>query len=200
MTGPVCDPERKNIMPVEQRRLRPTDSLFFALFPDAPAAERIENFTRRLCADHRIAGKPLASKRFHISLHHLGNFRGLPPQAVLMAEGAAASITVPPFELVLDHVISFKSKKADNRPLVLGLHREPPSLTELHQILGAALREAGFGQAIRSRFKPHLTLLYGDHQIAQDIEPIAWMVREFVLVHSLLGKTRYIPLGRWRLR
>lgn len=187
-------------MPVEQPRLRATDSLFFALFPDAPVAARIQRVAQELCVEHGIAARPLSAQRFHVSLHHLGHFRGLPPQAVFMARNAASVITMPPFELTFDHVNSFKRRNAVNMPLVMRLHREPLELTELHQTLGAALREAGFGDAIKSSFKPHLTLLYGDQDIVQEIEPIKWTAREFVLVHSLLGKTRYIPLGRWPLR
>jgi 2'-5' RNA ligase len=42
-----------------------------------------------------------------------------------------------------------------------------------------------------------VTLLYDECGIKeQPIEPISWTVNEFVLVHSLLGKGRYIPLGK----
>jgi 2'-5' RNA ligase len=34
---------------------------------------------------------------------------------------------------------------------------------------------------------------------ARAVEPIRWTVREFVLVHSLLGQTRHVPLARWSL-
>jgi len=186
-------------MSVEPRSPRPTDSLFFALFPDAATAERIESFTQKLCADHHVAGKPLATQRLHVSLHHLGNFRGLPPEAVAIAEQAATVVAMPSFELAFDHVISFKSKNADNKPLVLGIRDKPPALKALYETLGAALRQSEFGRNIKSGLTPHLTLLYGNHQITQDIEPITWTVREFVLVHSLLGRTRYIVLGRWPL-
>ena len=33
----------------------------------------------------------------------------------------------------------------------------------------------------------------------QPITRIGWTMREFVLVHSLLGQKRYIPLGKWPL-
>jgi 2'-5' RNA ligase len=46
-----------------------------------------------------------------------------------------------------------------------------------------------------------MTLLYDDRSVAeQAVETIGWTAREFVLVHSLLGQTRHIPLGRWPLR
>lgn len=187
-------------MSTEPRRVIPTDSLFFALFPDLAVSGQIECFVQKLCAENAVIGRPLATKRFHVSLHHLGNFRGLPPEAIVAAEQAASTVAVPPFELTFDHVLSFKSKNADNKPLVLGIHQVPPTLTQLHRTLGIALKQTGFDRTIKTGFKPHLTLLYGDHQIVQGIEPITWTVREFVLVHSLLGKTRYIPLARWPLK
>jgi 2'-5' RNA ligase len=46
-----------------------------------------------------------------------------------------------------------------------------------------------------------VTLLYDERGIAEHaIEPVSWTVREFVLVHSLRGQSKYIPLGRWPLR
>jgi 2'-5' RNA ligase len=44
-------------------------------------------------------------------------------------------------------------------------------------------------------------LLYDDrHLDNQPISPIRWWVREFVLVHSLLGRTHYNFLARFPLR
>jgi len=63
---------------------------------------------------------------------------------------------------------------------------------------GGALAKAGVGAR---QSTPHLTLLYDARRVdEQPIDPIRWTVREFVLVHSLLGQTRYIPLGKWPLR
>lgn len=58
----------------------------------------------------------------------------------------------------------------------------------------------GLGRWVERNFTPHVTLLYDDRSVApQAIEPIAWTVREFVLVHSLLGRTEHRILGRWSL-
>jgi hypothetical protein len=34
----------------------------------------------------------------------------------------------------------------------------------------------------------------------QFVETVGWSVREFVLVHSLLGQTRHVLLARWPLQ
>jgi len=68
------------------------------------------------------------------------------------------------------------------------------------RIFGATMQKAGLGRT-RPQFTPHVTLLYDERGIAeQPIEPINWIVNEFVLVHSLLGRGRYIPLEKWLLR
>ena len=62
------------------------------------------------------------------------------------------------------------------------------------------LREVGLGQFTTAAFEPHVTLAYDVRMIAwRDVAPIAWRAREFVLVHSLLGKTQHVTLGRWTL-
>ena len=209
LTTPVSGQRRNRLgasrdsknMSAETHSVRPTDSLFFALFPDVRTAKHIESVTRTLCAEHRILGKPPAQQRLHVTLHHLGKFRGLPSHAVVAARQAAAEVTLPPFDLVFDHVTSFERRNARNRPIVLGTQQKTPALAALYQTLGAALmRHTEFGCKFIPAFTPHLTLLYGDRHVAQDIEPVKWTVREFVLIHSLLGRTRYIRLGRWSLR
>jgi hypothetical protein len=32
------------------------------------------------------------------------------------------------------------------------------------------------------------------------VQPVRWVVRDFVLVHSLLGWSKLVPLARWSLR
>jgi 2'-5' RNA ligase len=72
------------------------------------------------------------------------------------------------------------------------------SLIAFQQALGAAMLRAGL-RPDRS-FTPHVTLLYDDALVTETpIEPIRWTVGELVLVHSLLGQTRHIPLARWPL-
>ena len=47
-------------------------------------------------------------------------------------------------------------------------------------------------------FTPHVTLLYAERRVEEyPIEPIRWMVNEFVLVHS---KNGHAHLARWPLR
>ncbi|MEP6720716.1 MAG: hypothetical protein ABJA77_04680 [Variovorax sp.] len=50
---------------------------------------------------------------------------------------------------------------------------------------------------------PHLSLLYDEQAIPEhDVEPIAWIAREVVLVHSAIDqrKQTHETLARWPLR
>jgi 2'-5' RNA ligase len=63
------------------------------------------------------------------------------------------------------------------------------------------MRKVGLGRRVDARFTPHVTLLYDSRLVAeQAVSPIHWTAHELVLVHSLLGQTRYVPLARWPLQ
>ncbi|GJH15068.1 RNA 2',3'-cyclic phosphodiesterase [Caballeronia novacaledonica] len=175
-----------------------TDSLFFALYPDAPAATRITELAARLRIDHKLKATPIPFDRLHVTLHYLGAFPGIPADVLKQAHIAASQIASLPIELTLDRIESFSSRRA-KRPLVLSGDITAP-LDALEQTLGAALATAGIAVKRHPRFTPHVTLLYDEHRIArQPVEPIAWTAREFVLVRSLLGRSQYEVLARWPL-
>ena len=93
------------------------------------------------------------------------------------------------------------NRKRDGRPLVLCAGDEVP-LLEFHATLGEAMKKVGF-RRVTSRFRPHMTLLYGDRMLTrQSVEAVRWSVRDFVLVQSLRGRgqSKYIQLARWPLR
>lgn len=177
-----------------------TDRLFFAVFPDAATAAEIAATASALRAEQRLRGKPLHADRFHVTLHHLGDYAGLPGDLIAKAGTAAARVDMATFEIAFDNAASF-SRQPRNRPFVLRGEAGVARLQDLQSALGTAMGAAGLQRLVDRRFTPHVTLLYDDRAVEpQPIERIAWQVREFVLVHSLLGKTEHRILGRWPLR
>ena len=192
MTGQLSFPGLDTAQP-------PTDRVFFAIFPDADAAARIARLAQHLRGEHGLKGKPLAPERLHVTLHHLGDYVGLPRGVVAAAREAAAAVVRPPFDVTFDRVVSFGGSR--NRPLVLCGGDGLAALTAFQQALGTAMAKAGLGRWAEPHFKPHVTLLYDNGGVAeQAVETIGWSVRQFVLVHSLLGQTRHVPLAHWPLR
>ncbi len=178
---------------------QPTDRLFFAIFPDVAAAMRIAELGEFLRHEHRLHGRPLARERLHVTLHHLGDYTGLPQDVVAMADEAASAVAMPPFEVAFDRAASFDGPR--NRPLVLRGDDGIAALMTFQRALGMAMKKAGLGSRVGQGYTPHVTLMYDDRGIAEHVvETIAWTVHEFVLVHSLLGRTRHVTLARWPLR
>jgi 2'-5' RNA ligase len=45
-----------------------------------------------------------------------------------------------------------------------------------------------------------MTLLYDSRYVeARDVPPLEWPAKDFVLIRSFIGKSRYEMLGRWAL-
>jgi 2'-5' RNA ligase len=181
------------------RPSRPTDRLFFAVFLDPDAAERAANLSRSLRKELGLRGRSLPPERLHVSLQHVGDYAGLPRQVVAAVCDAATAVRMDSFEIEFDRVVSF-SGSPGNRPLVLrggGLDE----LMKFQRVLAVAIAGARVGRQVASQFTPHVTLLYGDIQVEERaVEPIRWAVSEFILVQSLLGQSRHVPLARWSLR
>ena len=175
--------------------LQRLDRLFFSIFPDTQAAIRIANIAEQFRRGYGLKGEPLLRTRFHITIHGIGNYDGLPRSVIGKAIEAGASVTARPFDVMFDRVTSFAGSDA----LVLCGGDGVDGVVMLHGLLGTAMRNSGLDAG--RQFTPHVTLLYDGRRIEEQfIEPVRWTVREFVLVHSLHGRTKHIPLERWSLR
>jgi 2'-5' RNA ligase len=175
-----------------------TDRLFFALVPPPDAALGIARQARLLKEEYGLKGRPIAIGRLHVTLRYLGDYLGLPQDVAAAAMAAASGVRAAPFDVVLDRAASFHGRPR-NCPFVLlgGEDKEGcGALAALHRALGVALENVGLVSA-RSRYTPHVTLLYDRFVPERAIEPIVWTAHEFVLVHSLLGRSRHTPLARW---
>jgi 2'-5' RNA ligase len=174
------------------------DNLFFAVLPDQCAADRAGNIAEDLRRARGLTGRPLALRRFHVSLYGLGAYAGVPNDVIARARAAAAAVSGEPFEIVFDRAASFPIRQS-HLPLVLRGHRSADPLIALYGTLGAALARTGLAPVSR-HFTPHMTLLYDTRLVVPcSVEPVAWTAREFVLIHSRVGLGQHIPLGRWSL-
>lgn len=178
---------------------RPTDRLFFALYPDAATARQIFETAGALRERLGLDARLQEPERLHITLHHLGDHAGLPAAIVAAGQRAAVSLAAAPFDVRFDRAESF-SGRARNRPFVLRGDAGLDAVVAFQRQLGVAMARAGLARWVEPHFTPHVTLLY-DHQLlpAQEIAPVQWRVQSFVLVRSLLGQHRHEVLGRWRL-
>lgn len=180
---------------------KPTDRLFLALFPPPQTALEIAGLAAWIRGTHGLRGRPLEAARFHITLSHLGDYAGLPPDVVRQAGVAAAeaAAATQPFAVAFDRAESFASMP-HNRPLVLRGGEGLSALMAFHQVLLTALKKNNLGQWAKPGYTPHVTLLYDDNLLgATPVAPVAWTAGEVVLVRSLLGETRHLHLAHWPL-
>jgi 2'-5' RNA ligase len=177
---------------------RPTDRLLFALYPDGETALRIAEQRRAFQQAHGLSGPAVGVERLHMTLIHVGDFVGLPRGIVTAATYAALKISFPTFGVALDRAVSFAGQPG-NSPFVLLAETSTPLMT-FQETLRTGLALAGVRHKSGTQFAPHVTLLRDKVSIPeQPIDPIGWTPGEFVLVHSLLGQTRHIPLKRFAL-
>lgn len=180
----------------------PTDRLFVAVFPDSVARPRIGALAQEQKRKHGLKGQPIALDRSHVTLFHLGDHLELRADIVSAAQAAAESLVAAPFDVAFDRVASFRGR-ARNLPFVLRADEGAECIAALvayQKTLGDALKKNGLAKWVRTQFTPHVTLMYDDQAVAEQlVEPIGWTVNELVLVHSLLGEKKHVPLARWPL-
>jgi hypothetical protein len=64
---------------------KPTDRLFFALFPNEEAIPQIVKASQQLRDQHGLMGKSLSNDRLHVTLHHVGDYAGGLPNGLVEA-------------------------------------------------------------------------------------------------------------------
>jgi 2'-5' RNA ligase len=174
------------------------ERIFFAALPDENTAVRIHALAEKLKAEHGFTGNLILPEHLHVTLFHLGDWAVLPEEIVNIASGAALQVSVPSFEVAFGRAESFRNSTGVYPFVLTG---DKAQWRALHEALRIALTAAGLGGATRGDFQPHITLTYDKVRVKPlALAPISWTVRDFVLIHSQLGKTAHIHLGRWPLR
>jgi 2'-5' RNA ligase len=186
----------------EPERPKLPDRLFYAVFPDAETAAQIAWRGAHFLREHHLEWTLFSAPRFHLSLHHAGDYKRLRGSRLYPAQLAGAAVSAPGFEVRLYAIGSLDNlARAEGGPYPLVLLAEGDGLSALYRRLGAAMNRVGLkASEDLGHSKPHVTLCYGPRPLPlQAIEPIRFAVRELVLVHSKLGVTQYEMLERWPL-
>jgi RNA 2',3'-cyclic 3'-phosphodiesterase len=135
----------------------------------------------------------------HVSLAHVGHFASLPAYVVATARRAGSAVRTAPFNVSFDRAVSFEHSRGC--PLVLRCSQGEAGFADLRRAVAVAMPDAGIRADPSIGLSPHVTLVYNGLPVPVTVltQPIAWTVRELVLVHSLVGRGRHVHLGRWPL-
>jgi 2'-5' RNA ligase len=177
---------------------RGTDHLYFALVPEESVARRITGSTLELGGALGLRGAAVPPERLHLSLHWLGDRYS--EDLLAIANKAAGVVTgISPFAVSFDRVATFRSGR--EHPLVLLCGDGGERLRAFYMALAEAIRRAAPCQYEWRPFEPHITVLYDRRRVRErPVAPVSWTVRDFVLIHSLVGQARHICRGRWPLK
>lgn len=178
---------------------KPDKSLFFALFPDSNTIRRVAKLAGQLRSANRLSGKVRRAESFHVTLSHIDDFVDVPGSIVEQARAAANRVWAPAFDLGFDRAASFL-RGGHDKPFVLRCSSANTALLGFQQQLIDAMNGAGLKVARQKHFVPHLTLLYDEKSIGElEIASVGWRVKDFALVLSHQGESRYEILGSWQL-
>ncbi|MGH8081555.1 MAG: RNA 2',3'-cyclic phosphodiesterase [Lysobacter sp.] len=175
-------------------------SLFFALLPGDALRERIAGVTDGISAQYNAGGQRVGTRRYHLTLRFLGEAHEFQAERAAVACAAAAEVSAPAFDLQLDRAGSFRN---DSIPWWLGCERFPQELQTLFDRLGVALAKHGIKAKDGRSLTPHVTIVrgaLGHLHPPVAIEPMAWRVSEFALIHSeVRPRMIHTVLGQWPL-
>jgi 2'-5' RNA ligase len=173
------------------------ERIFLAALPDSETGARIHALAEKLKVEHGFTSNLILPEHLHVTLFHLGDWAALPEEIVNLASGAASQVNVPAFDVTFQRAESFRNSTGVYPFVLTG---DKSQWLTLYEALRAALTHAGLGGATRGDFQPHTTLTYDPIRVKpQRIEPVTWTVQDFVLIHSVLGKTTHNHLGHWTL-
>ena len=180
--------------------------LFFALLPDDEARKRIATLARLLKNVHQSYSELIKPENLHVSMFYVDAWRGPVPEDLLgRAKAAGASVRAAPFQITFNQTGAFanpKVMKGKTYPFVLFGERDAGPALTLRRAIAAAMRQHGLAYAVKDvkSFAPHVTLWWDEEILdTQPTAPVAWTVRDLVLVDSVQGTATHNHLARWPL-
>lgn len=175
------------------------DRIFFAILAESAIAGPLARKAVDLDRELGLQGWFVPEDHIHISLVGLGDHDGFPQELVEIACRIGSMIVAKPFEVSFDRLSAFGGGS-----LVLrGGSGSNPALQEFWRNLTALISDSPLKCFLTKSIEPHVTLLRDEARVPKirerSIDPVSWLVRDFVLIHSLIGKGVYKERGRWQL-
>ncbi len=175
--------------------------LFFAVMPDTQAAQKIAALARDLQSAHGLKGNLIDATQLHVSIFLYDHFINLSERDVRGAMMLANRIVLESFKARFDIAKGFRSQSrlSHQYPFVLCQSQPCYDFINLRQGFTEFFRKHNV--TLPDAITPHVTMLYSDTLgPTQPVEPIEWVVEEFVLLRRHIGKhLPYSILGKWPL-
>lgn len=175
-----------------------TIRVFFAIWPDDTAWKQLAGLAERLRGEALCVGRKTKAENIHLTLVFVGEVGASKLEMLCLAADRIKDSGASAFDFAVEKIRYWKR----NRIVYAATDRIPPELIDLVSALEDALSTAGFTLERRA-YKPHITLMRDAlcQTLPELAEPIAWRVREWMLVKSEQTSSGpvYTPIGRWPL-
>ena len=147
----------------------------------------------------QVGDSVVADPRLHLTLAVTPLTDHFNPMIAERMRAIGARVSLDPFTASLDSICCWRGDNGKGA-IVLRPSNGAQAMRNLSRALAQPL--ARCGQLCAGwQFNPHATLLYGrTAPFETDVAPVRWNADTFVLIHSLVGETRHLEYGRWRLR
>lgn len=167
----------------------PVHRLFFALRPPEGALEYLADEQWRFGPGHAVRRDHL-----HMTLAITNDFAAYPVRVAAEMARIGDAVVARQCPVVLDQAV------ASNRSVMLMPSETLHRVDDLHRLLRAGMAASGARLRARWRHSAHMTLLYRDGKpFLKPVHPVSWCATEFVLIHSLAGRTHHRILAVWPL-
>lgn len=172
-------------------------NLFLAVVPDRDVALEAVEIGRQLSKRQGLSRGPRPHELMHVSLNGIGKYADFPEDVIFAVSAAMSTVNAMPFELTFDRVAHFANANA----VVLTNAIRSEEMMDLHVQLAKEMWAVGLTFTYNPRFMPHMTLFYDEGPVSEEVlaVPLRWIVREFVLIRSHIGRSEYEYLDRWPL-
>jgi len=169
--------------------------------PDDLARSEIVGVGERFRKSHRVSGSLVGIDNLHLSLCPMGKPERLRQSLEGALLAAAGEVRAMGFVAILDSAMRFSAKDGQFPFVLCADTATTESALQLRKAIAAAQARVGLQVSGVSSFLPHVTLLHGHavDSIEESIASIHWHVREFVLIRSFFGQSKYEVIGRWPL-
>lgn len=175
-------------------------NLFFAIMiPGADSPEFTDCFQRFQKA-YPFRRKPIEADRLHLSVYAVCGGDYLPQDVVQLATRAGDAVRFTPFSVTFSEAMTYRNQRTE-MPFVVTAQESAEAVNGLRFQIGSAYSQIrGHGRYQHKSMSPHVTLAW-DRVIVtkQPIRPLSIVAREFALVHSHVGESRYTIVKRWPL-
>ncbi|MBA3676158.1 MAG: 2'-5' RNA ligase family protein [Sphingosinicella sp.] len=161
----------------------------FCILPPAAVARQVGLLRDGL----DCGGTLVADGRLHVTLGITNDYPAHDPQLTDQLLTIGGSI-----EAEQGHV-SFDRLSGSGATIALTPSKAAHGLADLHREIARAM---AMKNVLRDGWhcNPHITLAYYDrHPFIKPSPQFSWDAKELVLIHSFLGKTKHVVLGRWPL-